>query len=181
MVAANPVKAWLRDPFTVTALAASTLLLLVAVAYPSFQSQPGDEMKPPNLSRANMLAKAIQLYATDFDDYLPYASTTSQCELLLDEYTKPSFKNASDVWHCDPPGGRFQYNTVCTGKRLEQIRFPAVAIGVIDDRAWGERGSREIGFLDGHAKTLDSVAVGGYLIRWDSDGCRTFRGLKGVK
>jgi hypothetical protein len=112
--------------------------------------RPGDA-RPLGLSNHKQSALAMMIYASDYDDVLPYVQDTRSAFALVLPYTKDTaiFKSVN------PNGGRMLLNMAVAGVALTEIPEPAETILFYDSTPWPD-GTRLVSFADGHAKFVDA-------------------------
>ncbi|MBS1721978.1 MAG: hypothetical protein JSS66_03105 [Armatimonadetes bacterium] len=128
------------------AAAAGTAPTEVAHDAPAAEAATPDDQ---GLSHAKQLGMALQIYAQDYDDVLPYAQGTKAVQFV----TYPYVKNI-DVWKTmNPNGSDFRFNIAVGGSSLPAIDLPAETVMFFESKPWPD-GTRLVTFLDGHARRV---------------------------
>ena len=143
---------------TVASIAVLTLgLSLVAYGRPMMQAVYHGQYDPAtaspttqNLIKAKTVALGVVMYAADFDEVLPYGQSTG----AVIEVTKPYYKQLDVWWTTD--ARRFLFNPTIQGVSLTSMEDPSKLLMVYAERPYTD-GKREVAFMDGHAKRLDSA------------------------
>lgn len=105
------------------------------------------------LSNMKQLGIATMMYAADYDDRFPLASSTDQAKEIIKPYLK-----SLETWKVlNPNGGRILYNVALSGKTSASIDRPAETVLFFEEMAWPD-GKRIVVYADGHAK-LETAEV----------------------
>lgn len=114
------------------------------------QSPPkSDPQKTATLSHAKQLAVACLIYATDYDDALPLAKSSS----AFQRATYPYVKNRDVYQTLNPAGGELAFNPALSGALLTALKAPTETVLVHDTKPWPD-GTQAVAFADGHAKIV---------------------------
>jgi prepilin-type processing-associated H-X9-DG protein len=130
-------------------------LLAVLLALPcvifAFRSSQSDLTAKLAETRADFkqIALGTIMYATDYDDVLPYAQSTRAVAYV----TEPYMKNRG-LWRTlNPNGGKVQFNLAVGGVALGTIQNPA-DIPLFSESAFWPDGARVVAFVDGHVRAV---------------------------
>jgi len=104
------------------------------------------------ISNAKQLALAMHLYATDWDDLMPYAQSSKTVRAVIYPYVK----NESVFATRNPKGGELVFNLALGGVSLEALDRSSEIVLLYDSRDWPD-GSRVAGFADGHVRALTAA------------------------
>jgi len=91
------------------------------------------------------------MYASDYDDVMPYAQSTATVKYV----TWPYLKNAESWKSHNPAGSKFYFNMALAGSSLIDVESPAETVMFYESTAW-EDGSRCVAFADGHVKMVSA-------------------------
>lgn len=112
---------------------------------------PAASQQATTLSNAKQISTAMIMYASDWDDVLPYAQSTKAVQFV----TYPYVKNA-EVWKTlNPNGGQFQFNMALGGVSMTDVPSPAETVLYYESNEWPD-GKRAVSYLDGHAKLVSA-------------------------
>ena len=101
------------------------------------------------LSNAKQVCLCMQMYASDYDDLIPYAPDTGTAQAVIYPYSK-----SRDIWKSlNPKGGQIEFNTSVAGVNSAKMPEAQLTPLVYDSEAW-EGGGRPVGFCDGHGATV---------------------------
>lgn len=115
-------------------------------APPAPADAPMPSASSNDLNRVKQASLAVIMYASDYDDELPYVQSTGAAV----EVTAPYIKNVSGWWTSD--GRRVLFNMALAGVNTNQLEQPS---GIVLLHAQPRAdGSREVAFADGHVKLI---------------------------
>lgn len=140
---------------TIQVIVTSMLMLSSVVTLASLKVQEANGKRSVKeqteaLSRIKAISVAINLYAGDYDDLMPYAQTTETAKSVLLPYTKTE-KN----FESPTPGGKFEFNLNCGGVMLADIAKPN-ATPLWIERLGKNPSMPAVGYADSHARIADS-------------------------
>lgn len=121
---------------------------LVQTAPEESVAAPATE-KSATLSHAKQLALAMHLYATDWDDVLPYAQSSKTVRAVIYPYVK----NGATFATQNPNGGELVFNLALGGASIASV--PTEEVLLYDSRPWPD-GSRVVAYADGRARSLSA-------------------------
>lgn len=102
------------------------------------------------LSNMKQISLGLIMYASDYDDVLPYAQGTEAVKYV----TYPYIKNVQ-IWKTyNPNGGDIRFNMCLAGADFADIERPAETVMFYESKQWPD-GTRCVAFTDGHVKMLD--------------------------
>jgi len=113
-------------------------------------AQSMESKKSTTLSNIKQLSLGTIMYASDYDDELPYVQSTRG----IYEVTYPYLKTKEVTKSLNPNGGDFRLNMAIAGVNMTAIERPAETPLFYDMTAWPD-GTRAVAFADGHAKFVD--------------------------
>jgi hypothetical protein len=105
--------------------------------------------KSATMNHAKQLGLAMQLYATDWDDVLPYAQSSKTVRAVIYPYVK----DVSTFETRNPNGGELVFNLALGGASTASV--PTDEVLLYDSRAWPD-GSRVVAYADGRARSLSA-------------------------
>lgn len=107
--------------------------------------------KSATLSNLKQLALGVIIYATDYDDELPYVqSTKGAYEVIF-----PYIKNKDVTKSLNPNGGEFRLNMAVAGVSMTSIEAPSDTPLFYEMAPWPD-GTRCVAYTDGHVKFLNA-------------------------
>lgn len=124
------------------------LALIVLVAGMSIAQKPRDPLaakKTQALSNLKQLTVGTLIYASDYDDLLPYTRDTDTVFAV----TFPYIKSKELLKSSNPNGGRIEFNLRIGGVALRTIRDPNAVPMFFDSKPWPDS-KRPVSFVDGH-------------------------------
>ncbi|HLO98544.1 MAG TPA: M56 family metallopeptidase [Fimbriimonas sp.] len=144
-----------RGITTVSILGAITLSGVAITTIASMklhQEATPAQQKAESMSRLKQIAVATHIYSVDWDNRLPFATSTKAAEELVQPYIKNR-----EAFKSPRLGAKFLYNLNLSGVEMKDIRWPAEAV------SWYEVTPKGIDpnavFVDGHAVTITSQNI----------------------
>jgi hypothetical protein len=135
---------------TITAAPGVTRASLLQGA-PSTPRQASPTAEAEN--RAKLLGIAMIMYATDFDDVMPYAQQTKSALGVIYPYVK-----SVDIFRSmNPRGAEWRFNMGVSGAFLSSVMEPASTPMFFESEAWPD-GRRLVIFMDGAVRWTDEAA-----------------------
>ena len=129
------------------------------VLFPVFSQAKKSAQATATLSNAKLLGLGLLIYASDFDDYFPCATTETGVQGVLYSYTKNSA-----LWHSeDQGGGELLFNGQMVARSMTSLAEPNQSVAIFEENM-PEIGTRAITFADGHARRLTQDAWSRYEI-----------------
>lgn len=112
---------------------------------------PSTDRKATAISNLKSAALGMIMYASDFDDELPYVQDSASAFVVTYPYVKSSdmFKSLN------PKGSRILFNMAVAGVSMNNVPEPAKTVLYFDEKAWPD-GGRPVAFADGHVKYLSA-------------------------
>lgn len=106
-------------------------------------------LQTQTLSNVKQMCLATIMYASDYDDVLPYVQSTAAVRFVTHPYIKSReiFKTAN------PNGGEIRFNMAVAGVEMAAIPEPANTILFYESTPWPD-GTRVVGYVDGHARKV---------------------------
>ena len=120
-----------------------------AAVTPADSPPSGTPEQQETLSNAKQLGLGMIMYASDWDDLMPYVQDTNAAYVV----THPYLKNRDIVKTKNPAGGFLRFNMSLAGVDHKAIPEPANTPLYYDSEAWPD-GSRIVVFADGSARAL---------------------------
>ena len=106
-----------------------------------------NDLQTVALSKIKQVSTATFMYASDFDDVLPYVANAKEAQKVI----WPYIKNA-EVFKSPRAGADFRYNTNIAGVKITAIPSPAEAIMWYEFTPAGI--NPVVGFVDSHARVV---------------------------
>lgn len=103
------------------------------------------------ISNLKQAALGMIIYASDFDDELPYVQDSASAFVV----TYPYVKSREQFKSRNPQGSRILFNMAIAGVNMNNIPEPAKTVLYFDEKAWPD-GGRPVAFADGHVKYLSA-------------------------
>jgi prepilin-type processing-associated H-X9-DG protein len=147
-----------RGVTSLEALFAAMIALLSAAGIGSLQVGEKPAQGPRSseeateaMTRLKQLALGTLLYASDYDDDLPYPQSTASMKGVIGPYVK-----SNSLFDSPTPGGRFNFNLSIGGVRMIDFEKPA------ETPMWVERLTEKesrpgVAFVDGHVKLVNNL------------------------
>lgn len=135
----------------------------------SYSDQDMARLKSETLSNLKQVAVGMMMYASDYDDVLPYVQGSTAAHYV----TQPYIKNREVSFSKNPNGPeRFHFNINLGGVKLGDVESPAETPLFVDPKAW-PGGTRLVAFVDGHVKSISAESWPEVETRWKKKYRRT--------
>lgn len=107
--------------------------------------------KPDAISNLKQAALGMIMYASDWDDELPYVQDSGSAYFV----TQPYVKSMDMFKSLNPKGSRILFNMAVAGVNMSEIPEPTKTVLYFDENAWPD-GGRPAAFADGHVEYLSA-------------------------
>jgi prepilin-type processing-associated H-X9-DG protein len=123
----------------------------MAILLPVFAQAKIAAEKTASISNGKQVALSMLMYANDFDDQFPDASSTAKAQKVTYPYAK-----SSAIWKtANPAHTRFLYNTSLAGVNMVEIPKPSEVPLIYESGPWAD-GTRIVAYADGHVKRVSA-------------------------